>query len=104
MGRHELRRRIRGPHEFANESELDVTDRTLVPPTAREEGHVPDEPVSDFDSEVHSHRPGGRPRSEITGGPEGGTPDETTDGLDPTEEAVRHEAEDHTVSTRREKL
>jgi len=53
---------------------------------------------------VQSHQRGGQPRSEITGGAESGTPDETADGLDPTEEEVRHQAEDHPVGSRREKL
>jgi len=104
MARHNIRKRARPPHDFANESELGATDRPLVPPTGREEGHVPDEPVSDFDAEVQSHQPGGQPRSEITGGAESGTPNETADGLDPTEEEVRHQAEDHPVGSRREKL
>jgi hypothetical protein len=43
---------------------------------------------------------GARPVSEITAEPDPGTPDETIDGLDPTEEAVRREAEDRPVGFR----
>jgi hypothetical protein len=79
-------------------------DTPLVPtPEGREEGPPEGDAPSDFEVEVESHPLGGKPRSEVTGGPEGGTPGETVDGLDAVEEEIRHEAED-VPTTRREKL
>jgi hypothetical protein len=99
-----IRKRMRPPHEFANFGEVIESDTPLVPtPSGREEGPAEGDRLSDFDAEVESHRAGAQPRSELTGGPQGGTPDETADGLDPVEEAIRHEAEDF-PTTRREKL
>jgi hypothetical protein len=95
-----IRKRMRPPHEFANYAEVIDADTPLVPtPSGREEGPPEGDEPSDFEAEVESHRAGGQPRSEVTGG----TPDETADGLDPIEEAIRHEAEDF-PTTRREKL
>ena len=86
---------------YANEGEVSETDRPALPSaTGREEGRVPDEPKSDFEAEVDSHPVGDRPRSEITGKHEPGTGDETDDGLDPTAESVRREAEDLPVGGR----
>lgn len=89
-----LRVRGRPPTDFANQRS--VSDRTaavLPSPTGREEGRPEDEPLSDFEAEVLDHEAGGRPRSEVTGGPQGGTPDEDADGLNEMERALRDAAE-----------
>jgi hypothetical protein len=100
--KHKVRVRARPPHEFADLSEVNESDEPLLPsPTGREEGPHDGDPISDFDDEVLSHPVGGRPMSEVTGGPESGTPDETEDGLNPLEEAVRDNAE---TPRRRERL
>ena len=65
----------------------------LASATGREEGSPEDEALSDFEAEVHDHEAGARPMSEITGGPQGGTPDEDTDGLNEVERALRDAAE-----------
>src|SRR5436305_11881768 len=105
MSSHTIRKRSRPPHDFANEGEVSDADSPLVPtPSGREEGGLQDEQAGDFQEEVESHEPGGTPLSTITGGPQSGTPEETLDGLDPISESVRHEAEDHPVSSRREKI
>ena len=62
------------------------------PPTEGEEG-TEGEPLSDFEAELHEHEAGARPMSEVTGGPQGGTPDEDCDGLDEAERALRDAAE-----------
>jgi hypothetical protein len=101
--RHLLRVRGRPPTEFANEREVsDADSPALASPTGREEGLAEDETLSDFESEVLSHEGGGRPRSETTGGPQGGTPGETEDGLDEVADALREAAEE--PAGRREKL
>jgi hypothetical protein len=58
------------------------------------EGLAKDEKLSGFEAEVKSREGGGKPRSEVTGGSQGGTPDETEDGLDEVAEALRRSAED----------
>lgn len=89
---------------YANTSEVLRSDEpALVSETGREEGLAPDEPLSDFEAEVASHPVGGRPMSDITGAHEPGTGDETVDGLDPTEEAVRRYAEDRPVGGEKER-
>jgi|tagenome__1003787_1003787.scaffolds.fasta_scaffold20906251_3 hypothetical protein len=104
MKKQMIRKRARPPHEFANFGEVIESDTPLVPsPGGREEGSPEGDEPSDFEAEVESHRAGGRPQSEITGGPQGGTPGETVDGLDGTEEEIRHQAED-LAGSRREKL
>jgi hypothetical protein len=93
--KHVVRVRGRPPGEFANEGEIGDADAAVLgSATGREEGLAEDEAVSDFEAEVTSHEVGGRPQSEITGGPQGGTPDETDDGLDEVAEALRRSAED----------
>jgi hypothetical protein len=59
----------------------------------REEGGAKDEAHSDFQEEVRDHEAGARPMSEVTGGPQGGTPDEDKDGLDEVARALREAAE-----------
>ncbi len=93
-GRHVVRTRKRPPHEFANEREVSENDVPLLPSeTGREEALAPDQEESIFEAEVRSHAVGGQPMSEITGGPQFGTPDENVDGLDPTEEEIQRQAE-----------
>ena len=94
MTKHLLRARGRPPTEFANQSEVNEADQAaLASPTGREEGQVEDEALSDFESEVLDHQAGGKPQSEVTGGPQGGTPDEDQDGLDDVARALRDAAE-----------
>lgn len=93
-GRHILRTRKILPHEFANEREVSENDAPLLPSeTGREEALAPDQPESDFQAEVREHAPGGQPMSELTGGPQGGTPEENIDGLNPLEEELQRQAE-----------
>lgn len=93
-----------GPERYANVPEVIRSDKPALPSeTGREEGLAPDEPLSDFEAEVLSHPPGGRPMSDVTGTPEPGAPEETVDGLDPTEEAVRRNAEDRPVGPKRQR-
>jgi hypothetical protein len=97
MGKHKhvVRTRGRPRGEFANQGEVGDADAVLLKtPTGREEGHAADEPPTDFEAEVNAHEGGARPQSEVTGGPQGGTPGETEDGLDEVAEALRRSAED----------
>jgi hypothetical protein len=94
MAKHVRRVRGRPPTDFANRSVVSGRDAAaLSSPTGREEGRPGDEPLSDFEAEVHEHEAGAQPMSEITGGPQGGTPDEDGDGLDEVERALRDAAE-----------
>ena len=94
MPKHILRTRGRPPTDFANEREVSDSDAVvLASATGREEGLAEDETLSDFEADVLSHEGGGRPLSEITGGPQGGTPDENEDGLDDVARALRDAAE-----------
>ncbi len=94
MAKHITRVRGRPPGEFANEGEVSDSDAAALPSAVgREEGLAADERESDFEAEVHAHEPGGRPQSEITSGPQGGTPDEDEDGLDEVARALREAAE-----------
>jgi hypothetical protein len=80
--------------EFANQSEVNEADApALGSASGREEGRSEDEPLSDFEAEVLDHEAGAQPLSEITGGPQGGTPDEDKDGLNEVERALRDAAE-----------
>jgi hypothetical protein len=101
--KHLIRQRGRPPHEFANKADVDENDSPVLPsPVLREEGPAEGDEPSDFQTEVDSHPVGGQPLSEVTGGPQGGTPDETEDGLGEVEEALRRAAE--TPPGRQEKL
>jgi hypothetical protein len=101
MAKQMLRARGRPPTEFANQSEVTEADEAaLASPTGREEGRAEDEELSDFESEVLDHQAGGKPQSEVTGGPQGGTPGEDEDGLDDVGRALRDAAE-APVNTRR---
>jgi hypothetical protein len=94
MAKHAVRVRGRPPTDFANQSEVNEADAAaLASAVGREEGRPEDETLSDFESEVQDHEAGGRPVSEITGGPQGGTPEEDADGLNEVERAVRDAAE-----------
>jgi hypothetical protein len=110
MAKHILRSRMRPPTDFANQSEVSDADAAvLASATGREEGRAGDEPenlpedlpkdlpkdlpLSDFEAEVRDHAAGAQPRSEITGGPQGGTPGEDEDGLDDVARALREAAE-----------
>ena len=94
MARHVVRVRGRPPTEFANQREVSDSDAVVLgSPTGREEGRAEDEPLSDFEAEVLDHEPGAQPVSEVTGGPQGGTPGEDEDGLDEVAHALREAAE-----------
>jgi hypothetical protein len=94
MAKQILRTRGRPPTDFANQREVSDADAAALPSiTGREEGHPEDEPLSDFEAEVLDHEAGAQPRSEITGGPQGGTQDEDEDGLDEVARALRDNAE-----------
>ena len=94
MAKHAVRVRGRPPTDFTNQSEVNEADAAaLASIVGREEGRPEDEPPSDFESEVLDHESGGRPVSETTGGPQGGTPEEDADGLNEVERAVRDAAE-----------
>jgi len=94
MAKHAVRVRGRPPTDFANQSEVNEADEAVLPsPAGREEGRPDDEALSDFESEVEGHAAGAKPVSEITGGPQGGTPEEDADGLNEVERAVRDAAE-----------
>jgi hypothetical protein len=89
-----LRARGRPPTTFANQSEVNEADTAaLRSPTGREEGRPADEALSDFESEVQDREAGAQPASEVTGGPQGGTPEEDKDGLNDVERALRDAAE-----------
>jgi hypothetical protein len=94
MAKHIRRVRGRPPTDFANQSQVTERDAAaLSSPTGREEGRAEDEAESDFEAEVQADEAGAQPASEITGGPQGGTPDEDADGLDEVERALRDAAE-----------
>jgi hypothetical protein len=88
--------------QYANNPDVIGSDRPVLPSeTGREEGLAEDETMSDFEAEVSSHPPGGRPRSDVTGRAEPGSTNETVDGLDETEDAVRRAAEELPAARRR---
>jgi len=88
------RTRERPATGFANQSEVNEADApALGSATGREEGRPGDEPLSDFEAEVQDHQGGARPMSEVTAGPQGGTPDEDEDGLNEVEQSLRKAAE-----------
>jgi hypothetical protein len=92
MAKHVLRERA--ATDFANRRGMsDGAGAALRPATGREEGRAEDEALSDFEAEVHDHETGARPMSLVTGGPQGGTPDEDIDGLTEVERALREAAE-----------
>lgn len=94
MAKRILRTRGRPPTDFANQSEVSDADAAALPSiTGREEGRPEDEPLSDFESEVLDRGAGAQPQSELTGGPQGGTPGEDADGLDEVARALRDAAE-----------
>ena len=94
MAKQIVRLRQRPATDFANQSEVNEADAPALGSGAgREEGRPEDEPLSDFEAEVLDHHTGGQPLSEITGGPQGGTPDEDKDGLDEVERALRDAAD-----------
>ena len=94
MAKQKLRERGRPPTEFANQGSVSKRDEAALPSsTGREEGRAEDEPLSDFESDVVDQAAGGKPQSEVTGGPQGGTPDEDQDGLNEVERALRDAAE-----------
>jgi hypothetical protein len=94
MTKHVQRVRGRPPTEFAKTGVVSKRDEPILPsPTGREEGRPEDEPLSDFEAEVMDHEAGAKPMSEVTGGPQGGTPEEDSDGLNEVERALRDAAE-----------
>ena len=94
MAKQIVRVRQRPAADFANQSEVNEADAPLLGSAAgREEGRPEDEPLSDFETEVRDHEAGSRPLSEITGGPQGGIPEEDEDGLDEVGHALRDAAE-----------
>jgi hypothetical protein len=94
MAKQIVRVRQRPGADFANHSEVNEADApALDSATGHEEGRPEDESLSDFEAEVLDHEAGAQPLSEITGGPQGGTPDEDKDGLNEVERALRDAAE-----------
>src|SRR3954454_10283218 len=94
MARHVLRMRGRPQSGFANQRVVSNRDAAVLPSaTGREEGRTEDEALSDFESEVQDHEAGAKPMSEVTGGPQGGTPEEDTSGLNDVQRALRDAAE-----------
>lgn len=94
MVKHILRVRGRAPTDFANKGVVTGAEAAaLSSATGQEEGRPEDEPLSDFEAEVKDHEAGARPMSEVTGGPQGGTPEEDEDGLNEVEHALREAAE-----------
>ena len=91
--------RPRGKSRYANTSGLAEDDRAvLVTPGGETHDRGADQPGSMTDEEVR--RPvGATPRSQVTDQPQPGvSAEETADGLDDVEEAVRLSAEDQPVS------
>jgi len=94
MAKRIVRVRQRPPTDVDNQSEVDEVDAPVLgSATFREEYRAEDEPLSDFEAEVLDHKAGAQPLGEITGGPQGGTPDEDKDGLNEVERALRDAAE-----------
>jgi len=94
MAKRVVRVRQRPPTDFANKGEVEEADAPVLgSATGREEGRPEDEPLSDFEAEVLDHGAAAQPLSEITGGPQGGTPDEDKDGLNEVERALRDAVE-----------
>jgi hypothetical protein len=92
MAKHVLRERP--ATDFANRRGMsDHAEAALPAAAGREEGSSEEEALSVFEAEVHDHEAGARPMSLVTGGPQGGTPDEDTDGLNEVERALRDAAE-----------
>lgn len=80
----------------AHEPQAKSNKSDQAPPESaagRDESGAENQAMSDFEAEVHDHEGGARPMSEITGGPQGGTPDEDEDGLNEVERALREAAE-----------
>ena len=91
MAKHVLRERP--PTDFANRRVASDRNIAVLSSTTGGEEGPEDEPLSDFEAELRDHEAGAKPMSEITGGPQGGTPDEDTDGLNEVERALRDAAE-----------
>lgn len=89
---------------YANESEVAPTDTPLLDsPGGRESRPDPADILPDTpEDEGAPHRDvRSRPRGDTTGHVGPGNGEETPDGLDETEEAIRQEAEDRPVGQRR---
>ena len=92
---------IRGRSHYANEAQVTSTDRPILETElGHEDGAMLDRP-NEVEGEARDIDINATPMSEITGAPDPGTTQETIDGLDETEEAVRHAAEDITTGPRR---
>jgi len=99
------RARKRQSGRYANKAEVASRDRPLLEtPAGRSDDAGLDAHGNPTiaDAEVHRGDVGAVPRSEVTGAHEPGTGDETIDGLDETEEAVRIAAEDTPIGSGRE--
>ena len=86
----------KGKSPYANEGEIADRDAPLL---ETPEGRTDDRGLSargtDLDADVRNVPVGAVPRSEVTGRHDAGSgANETTDGLDPVEEATRASAED----------
>lgn len=90
--------RKRSHQHYANQAELLDRDRAALESAM---GRSDDGGLSDrgtlAEEEVRSVNVAARPRSDVTGAHEPGTGDETADGFDETQEAVRRSAEDMPV-------
>lgn len=88
---------------YANEAEVAPADRAVLEtPGGRADNAGVDRGSSGiFEAEVASIPVGARPMSEITAHHDAGSANETIDGLDETEEAVRAAAEDIPPGRRR---
>jgi hypothetical protein len=94
MDRIEKHRQDRSPSSFADEAEISDRDRVLLAtPQGREPG-THNEAPSLADEEIADKTVGARPRSEVTDQRDASGDEETADGLNATEEAVRQAAED----------
>lgn len=95
MDRLERRRRR---SDFANEPEIADRDRPLlVTPQGREPG-THNELPGPADEELADKILGGEPRSAVTDHPDQGGDEETLDGLNAQDEAVRSAAEDQPLA------
>jgi len=88
---------------FANEPEVSERDAPLlVTPQGREPGTHNAVP-SVADEEIAAKTPGAVPRSEVTAPTDQGGDEETDDGLNATNEAIRRAAEDEPTGEESEK-
>jgi hypothetical protein len=100
--------RTAGPHEprlrgYANKAEVDPADESLLDtPAGRDDKPDPEQVRPNTPEAEGAPRKdvGSKPRGDETGHVGPGNEEETPDGLDETEEAVRREAEDRPTGRR----